>query len=121
MTVVGKMDPAIKTDWIKALRSGEYKQTKEALRKEGGYCCLGVLCDVIIKSKRCDETARWEGPYFTTGTDSDGDLCQADGELPYDLARSLKISSGIESHLIAMNDDQGKNFQEIADYIEEEF
>ncbi len=32
-----------------ALRSGEYKQTKEALQDGGGYCCLGVMCAVFEK------------------------------------------------------------------------
>lgn len=37
--------------WIKALESGEYKQTKGCLRKKLkddtlGYCCLGVLEDI---------------------------------------------------------------------------
>ena len=33
------MKPAIKKAWIKALRSGEYKQ---------GWCCLGVLDDTEV-------------------------------------------------------------------------
>ena len=37
-------------EWIKALRSGEYKQGKHALcsvvEGENRYCCLGVLCEV---------------------------------------------------------------------------
>jgi hypothetical protein len=32
--------------WIEALRSGEYKQTDNALHKGDGYCCLGVACEV---------------------------------------------------------------------------
>lgn len=41
-----------KTDWIKALRSGNYKQGSGALASEHeyttktSYCCLGVACDV---------------------------------------------------------------------------
>ena len=33
-------------EWIKALRSGDYKQTNGNLRDENGYCCLGVACDI---------------------------------------------------------------------------
>lgn len=36
--------------WVKALRSGKYKQGSEALRNGDTYCCLGVLCDVIDPS-----------------------------------------------------------------------
>ena len=34
---------------IKALRSGEYAQTKESLQDDHGYCCLGVMCAVFEK------------------------------------------------------------------------
>jgi hypothetical protein len=48
------MDSKIKGLWIDALRSGEYVQGQNALKKvlgdETGFCCLGVLCDVAIKS-----------------------------------------------------------------------
>ncbi len=41
----------IATKWIKALKSGKYKQGKNTLHKKIGnkdhYCCLGVLCDVL--------------------------------------------------------------------------
>ena len=35
--------------WVKALRSGEYKQTTGQLRKDDGHCCLGVACDLYGK------------------------------------------------------------------------
>jgi len=45
-----KMNPDVKTKWVEALRSGEYRQTKHKLHtKRGGFCCLGVLCEVAIK------------------------------------------------------------------------
>lgn len=36
-------------EWIAALDSGNFKQTKNALQDEKGYCCLGVGCVVFIK------------------------------------------------------------------------
>ena len=45
------MKAEIKAQWIKALRSGKYKQGRGALRKtDNTYCCLGVLCDLAIKA-----------------------------------------------------------------------
>lgn len=35
--------------WVKALRSGKYKQAKEVLSDRKGYCCLGVACEVYQK------------------------------------------------------------------------
>lgn len=45
------MKTEIKTKWLEALRSGDYKQAKGALVKQAedgskSYCCLGVLCDL---------------------------------------------------------------------------
>ena len=41
------MKPEIKKLWVKALRSGEYKQGHDALRPTPNtFCCLGVLCNL---------------------------------------------------------------------------
>lgn len=40
------MNIRIKELWIKALRSGEFRQTKHDLKTDDGYCCLGVLCEL---------------------------------------------------------------------------
>jgi hypothetical protein len=50
----------IKARWLKALRSGEYKQAKNALRAVdgSGYCCLGVLCEL----HRLDHNGVWDQP-----------------------------------------------------------
>lgn len=47
------MDPELKTQWITALRSGDYKQGRFALKnvdpgKDDVYCCLGVLCAIAF-------------------------------------------------------------------------
>jgi hypothetical protein len=46
------MKELVMKKWVKALRSGKYKQFKGGLKgktEEGklGYCCLGVLCRVV--------------------------------------------------------------------------
>lgn len=56
------MNPERKTEWLAALRSGEYHQTTGALRTEGsyetddheGHCCLGVLCDLYARDTGAD-------------------------------------------------------------------
>ena len=41
------MNKEIKAKWIKALRSGKYRQTRGKLKsRNGAFCCLGVLCDI---------------------------------------------------------------------------
>ena len=43
------MKQEIKEKWVAALRSGEYRQTRSTLRDEKGFCCLGVLTDLYLK------------------------------------------------------------------------
>ena len=46
------MNARIKRKWVTALRSGKYMQGQGYLKDEdGGYCCLGVLCDIFAKEK----------------------------------------------------------------------
>jgi hypothetical protein len=40
------VDPELKSKWIAALRSGEYKQGKGYLRDGDTWCCLGVLATI---------------------------------------------------------------------------
>ena len=49
------MNKRIKNKWLKALRSGAYKQAKEGLcfsdGKTDSFCCLGVLTDLYLREK----------------------------------------------------------------------
>lgn len=41
------MKASVAKRWVKALRSGKYKQGRGQLRsRDGRYCCLGVLCEL---------------------------------------------------------------------------
>lgn len=40
------MNKKVKEKWVKALKSGRYKQTYSQLKDNTGYCCLGVYCKV---------------------------------------------------------------------------
>ena len=90
--------------WVKALRSGKYKQTKGKLKDEFGYCCLGVLCDI-------------------SKLDSFKDNRYLDqlGILPEEVKRwsGIKDRFGSLYHesLSGFNDD-GESFEEIANIIE---
>ena len=45
------MKPEIKSKWVAALKSGEYAQGERRVLNDGfgGWCCLGVLCDIYAK------------------------------------------------------------------------
>ena len=41
-----------KEEWLKALRSGEYKQARGDLKQSDSYTALGVLCDLYRKEMK---------------------------------------------------------------------
>lgn len=95
-----KLAKEFKEKWVNALRSGEYKQGKNALHNQffGTYCCLGVAEDILkIKSA---STACLVGDGFP------------------EAIRGAASSNDLVALLTNMNDNQGKSFSEIADYIE---
>ena len=119
------MNPRIKQKWLDALRSGEYKQTKENLQDINGFCCLGVLCDLHSKErgtswvKQIDNYELY-GEAQTlplsvqewAGLDNDmGGVVDFDYEV--DGVMYVKSES-----LPEINDTWNKDFKEIADLIE---
>jgi hypothetical protein len=124
------MNYDLATKWVKALRSGEYKQTKNVLKDERGrFCCLGVLCDVM-------------GYKFGPVQDIEiGPACEVIGpdgfgtseffSLPTEVQELAQIATGtgsfelgsdddenFEEHDLAQMNDAGTSFEEIADLIE---
>jgi len=51
------MNKRIKQKWIKALRSGKYKQGRGHLHYDDKYCCLGVLTELYIREHNGE---KWE-------------------------------------------------------------
>lgn len=125
------MNPEIKTLWLDALRSGEYKQGKHALHRlaDNSFCCLGVLCDVVVKSDMVDIVVEehsgvsvYNGDALTLplaiaevaqinpfgGLLDGGAVWSSGGHLPY-------------RELTEINDYTDLTFNEIADIIEEKF
>ena len=98
------MDKRIKAKWVKALRSGRYRQAKGRLRltlKDSvqANCCLGVLC-------------RTQCIPITPATRLDGDELLSESVLKH-----LGLAN-YQQHILSNMNDNGKSFAEIADYIE---
>jgi hypothetical protein len=129
------MKKEMRDKWVKALRSGEYKQGMGYLRRDSGdgeqYCCLGVL------AKEC-----LDGEWLKRGDLHSKGFYQLDDEMTNRLSDEMWIYhdnlSGVYllgrlpervrnilerentywiEQLIDMND-RGWNFEEIADWIE---
>ena len=128
------MNPDIKTKWLAALRSGEYKQAKHVLalvNDDGtaieGFCCLGVLCDLRFKEENIKWTMR--DPYTnetrhgaltpdgTTGT-LDHDTAWPWSGL-YTVNPSVVVNDATYQ-ISQLNDELGMSFEEIADVIEQQ-
>lgn len=100
---LGRMDKDIKDQWLRDLRSGEYIQgwgwlVRSAPDGTMRYCCLGVLGDREWPDMSLDS--------------------EVAGVIPSRVARPLGLTKGTQYDLANMND-QGRTFNEIADWIEE--
>jgi hypothetical protein len=108
------MDQQIKKQWVEALRSGKYKQGTGHLRTGDNYCCLGVLCDL-------NEYTNWT-PVCEMADEIVYELQPDKNELTYWPSGYIRDWAGIskdnEDHLIHLNDTLECNFNQIADYIE---
>lgn len=109
------MDQAVKTEWVKALRSGEYKQGKGRLMlkdAEGNttFCCLGVLCNILGMK------ANPAGMYRDKTQYSFGHTYNA--SYPTTEVMSLVGLTHDQARLLAIMNDDGNSFKAIADYIE---
>ncbi len=112
------MKKNIATKWVKALRSGEYKQGYGRLHDIGskGYCCLGVLC------KMYEKDYVEIGEHLTDGF-----------TLPFSMMKDFQISNhtcrqtkgiaiGKEQYdSLAVANDNHESFANIADWIEKNY
>ena len=99
-------------EWVDALRSGDYNQTKETLKGElpdggVGYCCLGVLADIM----------GYEIEVATYVGDEKDILYETEG--PINIYTKFKEEIGVKfiDHLIKCND-EGMSFDDISNLIE---
>ena len=118
-----------KEAWLDALRSGEYKQCRGALRKVKGktesFCCLGVLTDLVIKdNSNCGEW-RDNKNYFNSSIglhtlDHLGlpSLVKSYVELSSDFYSPGNIYTDDGVIVLANKNDKGASFKQIADMIE---
>ena len=106
------MNKSVKKVWLKALRSGKYKQGKSALRVgKDKFCCLGVLCDIHAKKFNVD----WDDKTYL----NEGEF------LPEKVMKWAKlkeddVSIETKDKSLSQANDGGKSFKQIANIIEKE-
>lgn len=93
--------------WIKALKSGKYKQRKAHLSNDNhtAHCCLGVACEVVndLLAKSKKRKQYWDS---------------YDSRPPERIANLLSIENSGINKLINFNDIEGLSFKQIAEEIE---
>ena len=115
------MNPEVKAQWVKALRSGKFEQGRFCLRREGAYCCLGVLCELYRQEHEdevvwIDDMRRGSSVF---GLENPGTTL-----LPREVQNWAGLSSrnprfGSEHSAVCYNDERCFSFDQIADLIEE--
>ena len=98
------------------MRSGEYKQNIGSMRSNDGsrFCCLGVLCDMGSEGRWVPLVSDKTVFAYDSGS---GDLVRKNFPPPRVLAQS-GLSNATARALALMND-KGASFEEIAKWIEE--
>lgn len=93
--------------WLDALRSGKYNQTVNGcLRDEHGFCCLGVVCDVIDSTKWLTKADWWEHDNYRL-------------DVSENILDLLNLSNYDMSMLIDYNDLYKLSFVQIAKKLED--
>lgn len=111
------MNPEIKAKWIAALTSGEYEQTRNYLHRiDDGYCCLGVLCEVMDPGQWRNGICinAYGGKYVPIDADPQKDFTSFP---PFKLLDAAGLSDAQAQMLARMNDNEDASFGEIAQYI----
>lgn len=114
----------VATAWLRALRSGDFKQTAGTLaeiNKETGeivgLCCMGVLCELAVKAKVISSPR-----VGTTDLYYDGE----NAILPDSVREWVGLKDptgsfgkGVDQNNLTNSNDSGKSFKQIARIIEQ--
>lgn len=100
------MKAELKKEWVNALRSGKYEQGRGCMYRDGKYCCLGVLAEVI-------------GLEFSRSTSHASVLLPSGYAAmpPPEILKSIDLAFFHAQDLSVMND-RGETFLDISNYIE---
>lgn len=106
------MDQEIKARWVERLRSGEIPQGHKALGAiSGERCCLGVLCDIAVEDGIIEAPVSVAGYPYTI-------LYAGYSGLPAPVVYRWSGLDGGFAQDLAISNDNGATFEEIADLIE---
>lgn len=92
-------------NWINALRSGMFAQTKGVLKDDKGFCCLGVACEIgLVEAGDCSSLPTDESMWQNMG-----------------LSRNPRVVLDGMPFFVSELNDLDYSFKEIADLLEETY
>ena len=121
--------------WVRALRSGKYKQGTGVLehvdnKGKSSFCCLGVLCKITKAPRKVQSIAAVPVPYkevlygnFNKNDDDDSTVLPISVKKKvgmHSVEGKLRLGPGKSkaTDLTILNDDKKYTFDEIADCID---
>lgn len=111
-----KLPGEFRTKWLEALRSGRYEQATGALYnyQSGGYCCLGVACDIVGIDLKDEKVGKYLSEDYPRALFEE-DRHQNAKKIP----EALLYERDFYRDLADKNDSNTMTFLDIADYIEQ--
>lgn len=130
-----KLEKSVKRVWLKALRSGKFKQADGQLCKEietydeydnptsqgFGHCCLGVLADLKGKLHSHENLGVEFGPEFDDEKQTFKETCRLTPTQKLNRSSGFIPASWVDpkaQKVLADLNDNGKSFKRIATWIE---
>lgn len=128
-----RLTPEVKVQWVGALRSGEYDQTRNVLAifqdgEKTKCCCLGVLCLIQNVPNQPSLVVGGARAFNFPGGFTESTMPQLewfsmmlrsswDEEMTAPDKVDDTLGNSIMAKLVNMNDQENKSFSEIADWI----
>lgn len=123
--------------WVKALRSGKYKQGGGTLKQynskgQAQHCCLGVLCELYNKEMKKSKKKTLPEQFCNSDGDFSHGCSRFSGkkeELPKEVMKWAGMNDNLGKFYLSDNhyecladlNDTGRKFKTIADIIEKNY
>jgi len=121
------MKRSFRDNWSKALRSGEFEQGKGLLCMTypglgKTYCCLGVRCELDVREGKMTKEDSSLGVAYngvrTVYSELNLPHSVSSGMLDSNTLLRWGLPESVHSHLIQMNDDKNRTFENIAAFLD---
>jgi hypothetical protein len=113
-----EMNPEIRARWTAALRSGDYSQGRDTLRRDDLFCCLGVLCDLAVKDGAVTGKPHGDGRWAYSGTATVLPRAVQEWAALETCDPLIAVPGRVPASLTELNDDENWTFARIADAID---